>query len=63
MMPTTSSFSITAQVAARSPNARCRDRDGMLTAPSIAASMSAAVPRYFWFTIRGLPSTRAEVAR
>lgn len=31
--------------------------------PPIAASISAAVPRYFCSTIRGLPLTRAEVAR
>ncbi len=63
MMSTTPSFSITAQVAARSPNARCLDRAGMLTAPSIAASISAGVARYLCSTIRGLPPTRAEVTR
>jgi hypothetical protein len=61
--PTTPSFSITLQAAARSPNARCLARAGMRVAPATAAAMSAAAPRYACSTIRGLPSTRAEVAR
>ena len=49
------------QAAATSPNARCRVRSGSAAAPapSIAAAMSAAVPRNRSETIFGLPSTRA----
>src|SRR6266508_5476302 len=51
--------------AARSPNARCRVRCGNIAVSlaSVAAAMSAAVPRYRSEIIFGLPSTRPISSR
>src|SRR5680860_501722 len=46
-----------------SPNRRWLVRSGSVAAPSIAATMSAALPRYRCETTFGLPSTRATSRR
>src|SRR6266542_6098425 len=61
MMPATPRSSSIPQVAAPSPNARCRVRSGMIcrSRASSSASISAAVPTYRSETIFGRPPTRA----
>ena len=61
MTPATSRSVSSDHTAATSPKRRCRVRSGTIpaSAPSIAATMSAAEPRYRSETIFGLPSTRA----
>src|SRR5659263_397242 len=52
------------QTAARSPNPLCCTRSGIPAwSPDRRAVTSSLVPRYCCWTIRGLPSTRAEVTR
>src|SRR6266498_3350489 len=61
MMPATPRSSSIPQVAATSPNARCRVRSGMIcrSRASSSASIWAAVPTYRSETIFGRPPTRA----